>query len=80
LSYLLKEWGVIATEKFYTRTFHLLELLSELPEIGLNENPEKGIYSFLISKQIRIFYQFTSTQLIVLHLFDVRQNPTKRPI
>jgi plasmid stabilization system protein ParE len=79
LEYLEGEWGDQVTKKFIKDVYDFLELLVEFPEIGSIENKEEGIRGFTLIKQINIFYRITKDKIIILGLFDNRQNPTKKP-
>jgi plasmid stabilization system protein ParE len=79
LEYLEVEWGDQVTKRFIRDVYDLLELLVEFPELGSIENIEKGIRGFTLIKQINIFYRITKDKIIVLGLFDNRQNPSKKP-
>lgn len=46
--------------------------------MGSLEVPEKAIRGFQFTKQTRIFYRIKGNQIIILTLFDVRQNPDKK--
>jgi plasmid stabilization system protein ParE len=75
--YLLKEWGEKVTENFVIRSYDVIELLSEYPDMGTLENPRKGIRGFLITKHNRLFYRVTEKELILLNFFDTRQRKNK---
>lgn len=73
-----KEWGDKVTEHFVKRTYDIIELICDQPEIGTLEHREKNIRGFNVTRHNRMFYRFTDTQLIILNFFDNRQNPRKR--
>ena len=78
LAYLLLEWGESLSRSFTKKVFDFLDILSEFPELGTIENPEKGIRGFLIVKQIVVFYKITEKEIILLDFFDTRQHPEKK--
>ena len=78
-NYLTLEWNAKVVEAFEQKTIDFLDLLEQFPEAGTLEVPEKQIRSFLLVKQIRVFYRVKRNQIILLSFFDVRQNPTKKP-
>ena len=41
IKYLEKEWGDKVTQNFVIRTYRIIEILAQNPEIGTLENPEK---------------------------------------
>jgi plasmid stabilization system protein ParE len=78
LEYLEVEWGNQVTKRFIKDVYDFLEVLVEFPEIGSIENKEKGIRGFTLIRQINIFYRITIDKIIILALFDNRQNPSKK--
>jgi plasmid stabilization system protein ParE len=78
-NYLTLEWGAKVVDAFEQKTIDFLDLLEQFPEAGTLEVPEKQIRSFLLVKQIRVFYRVKGNQIILLSFFDVRQNPRKKP-
>jgi plasmid stabilization system protein ParE len=76
--YIIKEWGKKVADAFEQKTFDFLDLLEDFPEIGTIELPEKQIRGFQLTKQIRIFYRIKKEQIIILSLFNVRQDPKKK--
>jgi len=74
----LNKWSERVAIKFLVRTIHVAELLAEFPEMGSVEKKEKNIRGFLISRQTKLFYRVKGSKLIVLTLFDTRQNPAKK--
>ncbi|MGB7511865.1 MAG: type II toxin-antitoxin system RelE/ParE family toxin [Pelodictyon phaeoclathratiforme] len=78
LEYLEVEWGNQVTKRFIKEVYDFLEVLVEFPEIGSIENKEKGIRGFTLIRQINIFYRITIDKIIILGLFDNRQNPSKK--
>jgi Plasmid stabilization system protein len=80
IEYLEAEWGENVTRNFVKRTFEVIELMSDQPEIGTKENPEKQIRGFLLTKHNRLFYRTTEKELKILNFFDTRSKPRKTKI
>ena len=78
VEYLETDWNENVVRAFVQQTESILELLSEKPELGTIEHPEKGIYGFRLTKHNRLFYRFDDARLIVLNMFDNRQNPRRK--
>ena len=78
-SYLSQHWGPNSHLKFESKLGHSLNLLPTNPKLGILENIDKNIYSILVHKHIRVYYRLTTKKIIILSLFDVRQNPNLRP-
>lgn len=77
LEYLELEWGDRVTRNFIKRTYDIIQLISENPELGTLENHERNIRGFLLTKHNRLFYRFTDTELIVPNFFDTRSGPKR---
>lgn len=43
IDYLEREWGENVTRNFVKKTYDIIELISDQPELGTMENPEKSI-------------------------------------
>jgi plasmid stabilization system protein ParE len=78
LAYLEAEWDEKATRAFVHRTHEFIDLLSEFPEIGSLENPERQIRGFVLIKQITVFYTRKEDVIILLNFYDNRRNPIFR--
>lgn len=78
LDYLSAEWGDQVTKNFIKKAYDFFDLLMNYPEIGSMENKEKGIRGFTITKQVNIFYRIKNDTIIILDLFDNRQDPKKK--
>jgi len=76
--YLTIEWGEKVVAAFEQKTIDFLDLIERFPEAGSLEIPEKQIRSFLLTKQIRIFYRIKGDKIILLTFFDTRSNPKKK--
>ena len=76
--YLESEWGESVVKAFMRKLYDFLEILSEFPEIGSMQYPEKGIRGFALTKQVTIFYKIDSNQIILLDIFDNRSDPKKK--
>jgi len=79
-TYLIEEWGEQSAKQFIGKVFTFLEILSEFPEIGSNENKEKSIRGFTVVKQVNVFYRIKNDKIILLVFFDNRQNPKKKKL
>ena len=78
IDYLLNKWGELVTTNFVRKTHHLIELISEFPEMGSVEHRETGIRGFTIVKQVTVFYRIDGSTLFILNFFSNRQNPKSR--
>ena len=76
--YLESEWGESVVKAFMRKLYDFLEILSEFPEIGSMQYPEKGIRGFALTKQVTIFYKIDSNYIVLLDIFDNRSDPKKK--
>ena len=74
--YIRNEWGPSVAESFEEKVDDLFNLLVTFPEMGPIE--KKDIRGFQISRQTRILYRIKGKRIIILALFDVRQDPRKK--
>lgn len=79
LDYIEMEFGQTSRDHFKTKTKDFTTLLKEFPEIGTLEVGDKKIRGFQLTKQTRVFYRLKDDQIIILTLFDSRQDPIKKP-
>ena len=75
---LYRKWGEKVALAFEEKTIQFLDLLEQFPETGSVELKEKQIRGFQLTKQTRLFYRLTPESIIILNLFDVRQNLKKK--
>jgi len=78
ITYLNQEFGEFVTIEFETKFKQFIVLLSKFPQIGQLEISEKGIYGFQFSYQSKVFYRIKQNQIVILTIFDVRQNDKKK--
>ena len=76
--YLETEWGENVVKAFMRKLYDFLEILSEFPEIGSMQYPEKQIRGFALTKQVSIFYRIDDNQIVLLDIFDNRSDPAKK--
>jgi plasmid stabilization system protein ParE len=77
--YLIEEWSESVALAFEQRTIDFLDLIERFPEMGVVEIAQKNLRSYLLTKQVRVFYRIKGNQVIILTFFDTRKNPKKRP-
>ena len=77
IDYLENNWPEQVVIDFVSKTFSLLDLLAELPEIGEIQEKRRQIRGILITKHNKLFYRVENNSLIVLKIFDTRKNPKK---
>ena len=78
IDYLQQEWGGNVTRNFILKTYTIIELISDQPDVGVLENKEKNIRGFLITKHNRLFYRVTDKGILLLNLFDTGSGQKKK--
>lgn len=78
IEYLNSEWGEIVIISFLKKLNGSLENLSVFPNLGTIENKAMEIRGFLIISRIKLFYRIKNEKIIILDLFDNKQNPNKK--
>ena len=79
LEYIEDKFGRTVRDHFKIKTKEFTMLLREFPEIGTLEIRDRNIRGFQLTKQTRVFYRMKKDRIIILTLFDTRQDPKKRP-
>lgn len=78
INYLEGEWGTRVTQMFVRRTYALIDLIAEKPDLGTVENPDKKIRGFLLTRHNRVFYRVTEEEIILLNFFDTRSGTRRK--
>lgn len=76
--YLEEEWGLQSAKKFAGKTNSVVDILQTFPELG--KPLFRDIRTFVIVKQITLFYKVESNRLILLHFFNNYQHPGKKKL
>ena len=74
LKYIQNEFGSSTAIRFKGLVIDLATLLESFPEIGSLELYNKNIRVFVIHRRLKVYYRIKSDHVIILRLFDTRQN------
>jgi plasmid stabilization system protein ParE len=77
LAYIEKEWGIKSSEKFQTILDSKIDSLSIHPKIGRAITRNKHIRKLMITKHNKIYYKIRHNEIIILTLFESKQNPNR---
>lgn len=77
LDYLEISWNVKVREKYADKLFKSMKILQGNPEVFPVAKHSKKIRKCVISKQSTLYYSFNQSTIVILSLFDTRQNPDK---
>lgn len=78
VEYLSREWGEKVTQDYLLRVTKITNLVAESPEIGMASRVSDNIRSFLITKHATMFYAVGDDNIVILNIFDNRQDPKKK--
>jgi len=78
INYIKSDFGSQDSINFKALILNFLDLIQTFPEIGSLEIPNKNLRAFVAHKRLKIFYRIDSHRIIILRLFDTRQNPGKK--
>ena len=76
INYIETELGPHSSSVFKNNIFDFATSMETFPEIGSMEIKEKIIRGFVLHRRLKAFYRINGDKVIVLRLFDTRQNPS----
>jgi len=80
ISYLESNWTTKELKKFFQKLEKQLLLLSIFPEAYPFSSKKKSIHRCVFTKNLTIYYTVKDDYLVLLSIFDTRQNPLKLKI
>ena len=78
LKYIESKFGDQAGIHFKSLVLEFATILQSFPEIGSLEVEDKNIRGSVIHHRLKVFYRIKKRRVIILRLFDTRQNPDKK--
>jgi plasmid stabilization system protein ParE len=75
--YLETNWSKKVKKEFDLKLYKTIQLVRINPESFPKSTINSKYSKYVINKQATIYYSFNNKQLIILALFDRRQNPKK---
>ncbi len=79
LTYLEKEWSAKEAEDFLAKVEYRVAIIQSQPFIGLPSEKVKGVRGILITRHNKMYYKVSGKQIIILNMYDTRQNPASNP-
>ena len=79
IEYLEEEVSENAAMKFVQRIDELIEKLNKHPEIGRRTKNKKTVRQYRIDKDKKLYYRKYGKKLLIVFIFDERQNPSSNP-
>ncbi len=80
IDYLEKQWTEKEIKKFIKILDNRLELIKTNPKLFPQTYKRKNVRKSVLTKQIVLYYKTENETIIILTLFDTRQNPQKLKI
>ncbi len=77
VNYLEIEWSDRISENFIVDCYSKLDLLAKVPMIGMASGLYDNMRRILITKNIALYYEVKSQDIVLLNFFDLRQSPEK---
>ena len=77
VEYLHNEWSERIALNFVGSFYAKIELIDRLPQIGIKVESHESVSRILITKHNILYYTVNEKEIILLDLFDTRQDPTK---
>lgn len=78
IEFLQEEWSINSAIKFIQKVSKFIDNVKTQPKIGRPEIVKNDLRSFVISRQITVFYRIKDNTIILLKFFDTRQHPRKK--
>jgi plasmid stabilization system protein ParE len=75
--YLHENWNEKIKFDFIKKLDRSIQIIESNPESFPESKIKKGLHKFVITKQTTLIYRFNSTKIIIVTIFDTRQNPNK---
>ena len=75
--YLEQEWGLTVASNFHETLITVVLTIAKQPGIGSFSRRKKDVRRTLVTEHNRLYYQVKNKTIILLTLFDNRQNPKR---
>jgi plasmid stabilization system protein ParE len=80
LDYLLNEWGVEITSRVNEQIDKTANRIHQRPYQFPVFSRRKNVRRCVMSPQTSIFFKINKTEIVIISVFDNRQNPKKRKL
>ena len=78
VEYLHNDWSERIAINFIETFYANIELIDKLPQIGISVEKYENVRRILITKHNVLYYIVSEEEIVLLDLFDTRQNPEKK--
>lgn len=78
ISYLQNEWSDKVAENFALKVKNKLEILRKFPFSGSPSGIKPGYNKIVITKHNTLYYRVKKNEIVILNIYDSRQNPDNK--
>ena len=75
--FLLEKWSPKVKSEFIKKLDKNIGIIKDSPEIFPESKNKPGLHKCVITKQTTLYYRYDDNKIIIVTLFDTRQNPKK---
>lgn len=75
--YLEFKWSERIRRNFANKLYKIVATVAHNPELFPTSTVNKKLRKCVITKQVSLFYHFDKNKIVVVSVFDTRQNPNK---
>lgn len=75
--YLIETWSVKVKTDFIKKLDKSIEIIKEFPESFPESKVQKGLRKCIITSHTSLYYRFNSRVIIIVTIFDNRQDPDR---
>lgn len=75
--YLIENWSQKVKSNFVKKLDKTIKIIKIHPDSFPESHKHKGLRKCVVTKQTTLFYRFNSKEIIIVTVFDSRQNPKK---
>jgi plasmid stabilization system protein ParE len=76
-NWLQYRWSADSALKFQSKLLSIVVKISNRPGIGRVSLKDKTVRSVLVTKHNRLYYSISGNSIILLELFETKQNPRR---
>jgi len=76
-AYLIENWSEKVKSEFIKKLDKSIEIIKQSPKSFPESEKKAGLHKCVITKQTTLFYRHTKQKIIIVTVFDNRQNPLK---
>lgn len=75
--YLIENWNLKVKSDFVKKLDRSINIIQLNPESFPVSKNKIGLHKCVVAKQTTLFYRFNSKRIVIVTIFDTRQNPNK---